>query len=138
MSGARTRGGQIADGSLTTEDIDDSLEKEFTKSRVTTNDSTPNFLSSKIIAGTNVTINVVGVSGSDQILAISSSASGGGSGIGGTIETNEISYGTSAVSFKSNRAICISIRKQNFRNVIYNYSFLVSSLLERYLFTGGV
>jgi len=99
MSGARIRGEQIADGSLTTEDIDDSLEKEFTKSRVTTNDSTPNFLSSKIIAGTNVTINVVGVSGSDQILAISSSASGGGgggSGIGGTIETNEIAYGTSA------------------------------------------
>lgn len=77
MSGARIRGEQIADGSLTTEDIDDSLEKEFTKSRVTTNDSTPNFLSSKIIAGTNVTINVVGVSGSDQVLEISSSASGG-------------------------------------------------------------
>lgn len=97
MSGARIRGEQIADGSLTTEDIDDSLEKEFTKSRVTTNDSTPNFLSSKIIAGTNVTINVVGVSGSDQILAISSSASGGGggSGIGGAIDTNEIAYGTS-------------------------------------------
>lgn len=81
MSGARIRGEQIADGSLTTEDIDDSLEKEFTKSRVTTNDSTPNFLSSKIIAGTNVTINVVGVSGSDQILAISSSAGGAGGGI---------------------------------------------------------
>jgi hypothetical protein len=96
MSGARIRGEQIADGSLTTEDIDDSLEKEFTKSRVTTNDSTPNFLSSKIIAGTNVTINVVGVSGSDQILAISSSASGGGgSGISGAIETNEIAFGTS-------------------------------------------
>jgi len=101
MSGARIRGEQIADGSLTTEDIDDSLEKEFTKSRVTTNDSTPNFLSSKIFAGTNVTINVVGVSGSDQILAISSSASGGGGGIG---PTNKVHYVVQSGSYATIQA----------------------------------
>ena len=77
------RGSQILDGTITTDDIDDSVEKEFTKVRVTTDDSTPDFLSSKIVAGSNVTITVLGVSGSAQTLSIAASGGGGG----GTVAT---------------------------------------------------
>jgi hypothetical protein len=64
------------------DDLQDSLEKELTKVRVTTNDSTPDFLSTKIIAGDNITVNVIGTSGSIQYLAISGSAGGVGGGSG--------------------------------------------------------
>ena len=72
------KGNQIQDGTVKSEDIDDALEKDFTKVRVTTGDSSPNFLSSKVLAGDNITINVIGVSGSNQYLAISGSAGGSG------------------------------------------------------------
>ncbi len=78
------KGSQIQDGTITSSDVEDSLEKELTKVRVTTNDSTPDFLSTKIIAGDNITVNVIGTSGSIQYLAISGSATGGGGGGGGT------------------------------------------------------
>ena len=40
------RGSQILDGSITADDVDDALEKELTKVRVTTDDSSADFLSS--------------------------------------------------------------------------------------------
>lgn len=76
------KGSQIQDGTITSSDVEDSLEKELTKVRVTTNDSTPDFLSAKIIAGDNITVNVISTSGSIQYLAISGSAGGGGGGSG--------------------------------------------------------
>ena len=77
MSITQIKGNQIQDGTIKSADVDDGLEKDFTKVRVTTGDSSPDFLSSKIIAGDNITLVVVGSSGSAQYLAISSSASGG-------------------------------------------------------------
>lgn len=79
------RGEQIQDGSIKSADVDDALEKEFSKVRATTNDSTPDFLGTKLVAGTNVTLNVIGVSGSNQSLAISSSVAGNAAITGGTI-----------------------------------------------------
>lgn len=74
------KGTQIADGTIKSEDIDDSLEFDLTKVRATSEDSSPNFLSSKIVAGTNIAVSVIGSSGSDQTLRISSTASGEGGG----------------------------------------------------------
>lgn len=85
MSTTQIKGNQIQDGTITSSDIDDGLEKDFTKARITTDDASSDFLSSKIIAGDNITINVVGSSGSMQYLAISGSAGGGGGGGSGTI-----------------------------------------------------
>ena len=85
MSTTQIKGNQIQDGTITSADIDDSLEKNFTKVSVSTGDSSPDFLSSKVLAGDNITINVVGVSGSVQYLAISGSIAGGGGGGSGTI-----------------------------------------------------
>lgn len=78
MTTTQIKGTQIQDGTIKSEDVDDSLEKDFTKVRVTTNDSTSGFLSTKIIAGDNITLNVIGSSGSIQYLAISGSLGGGG------------------------------------------------------------
>ena len=75
------RGAQIQDGSITADDVDDNLEKALTKVRVTTNDSTADFLSSKIIAGTGIAVTVVGVSGSAQTLQIAATGGGGGGGV---------------------------------------------------------
>ena len=80
MTTTQIKGSQIQDGSIKSEDVDDSLEKELTKTRVTSGDSSPDFLSTKILAGDNITLNVIGSSGSIQYLAISGSAGGGGSG----------------------------------------------------------
>jgi hypothetical protein len=74
------RGAQIQDGSITADDVDDNLEKALTKARVTTNDSTADFLSSKIIAGSGIAVTVVGVSGSAQTLQIAATGGGGGGG----------------------------------------------------------
>ena len=75
------RGAQIQDGSITADDVDDNLEKALTKARVTTNDSTADFLSSKIIAGTGIAVTVVGVSGSAQTLQVAATGGGGGGGV---------------------------------------------------------
>ena len=77
MVTTRIKGNQIFDGTIKSEDIDDSLEKEFTKVRVTTDDSTPDFLYSKITTSGSITVNVIGVSGSSQLLAISGTTPGG-------------------------------------------------------------
>jgi len=78
MSVTQIRGSQILDGSIKSEDVDDSLEREFTKVRVTPNDSTPDYLAAKVVAGTNVTVTVVGASGSNQTLRIAATGGGGG------------------------------------------------------------
>jgi Collagen triple helix repeat (20 copies) len=74
------KGSQIQDGTITSSDIDDSLEKDFTKVRTTTNDSSPGFLYSKISAGENIIISVSGISGSNQTLTIAATGSFGGGG----------------------------------------------------------
>lgn len=95
MSITQLKGSQILDGTIKTEDIDDGLEKEFTKVRVTTGDSSPDFLSSKVLAGDNITINVVGSSGSIQYLAISGSTGGAGTITGVTAGTGLTGGGAS-------------------------------------------
>jgi hypothetical protein len=72
----RIKGNQIFDGTIKSEDIDDSLEKEFTKVRVTTDDSTPDFLYSKFITNGSIVANIIGISGSAQLLALSGTAAG--------------------------------------------------------------
>jgi hypothetical protein len=78
MPPTQIRGSQILDGSINSDDIDDALEKEFTKVRVSSSDSTPDYLSAKVVPGSNVTITVVGASGSNQTLRIAASGGGGG------------------------------------------------------------
>ena len=80
MSTSQIKGSQIADGSITSADISDALEKDFTKVRITSNDSSSDFLSSKLVAGNNITLTVNGVSGTSQTLTISSAGGGGGGG----------------------------------------------------------
>ena len=80
MATTQIKGNQIQDGSITNSDIDDSLEKDFTKVRTTTNDSTADFLYSKISAGENIVISVSGISGSNQSLVIAVTGSFGGGG----------------------------------------------------------
>ena len=80
MATTQIKGNQIQDGSITNSDIDDSLEKDFTKVRTTTNDSTADFLYSKISAGENIIISVSGISGSNQSLVIAATGSFGGGG----------------------------------------------------------
>jgi hypothetical protein len=76
MSTTQIKGSQILDGTIESADIDDTLEKEFTKVRVSTNDSTPEYLSTKLVAGPNVTLNVIELSGSNQALKISTHVTG--------------------------------------------------------------
>lgn len=80
MSTTQLRGTQILDGTITSADVDDALEKELTKVRVTTDDASADFLSSKVVAGTGITVAVVGASGSNQTLRITATGGGGGGG----------------------------------------------------------
>ena len=80
MATTQFRGTQILDGTITAADIEDALEKEFTKVRVSADDSSPNFLSSKVSAGDGISLSVTGVSGSNQSLLISSTVAAGPTG----------------------------------------------------------
>ncbi len=95
MSTTQLRGTQILDGTITSSDIDDALEKDFTKVRTTTDDASADFLSSKLAAGSGITLTVVGASGSSQTLRIA--ATGGGAG-GGASLTISGSSGATAYS----------------------------------------
>lgn len=96
MGTTQLRGSQILDGSITAADVDDALEKELTKVRVTTDDLSADFLSSKIVSGTGISVTVVGASGSNQTLRIA--ATGGGGGGGGTSLTISGALGNVAYS----------------------------------------
>jgi len=85
------RGTQILDGSITADDVDDSLEKELTKVRVTIDDSSADFLSSKIASGTGISVTVDGAPGTNQKLRIAST----GSGVGGGTPASTVAPGTS-------------------------------------------
>lgn len=90
MPPTQIRGEQILDGSIDAADIDDALEKELTKVRVTSDDAAPDFLSTKIVAGANIALSVVGSSGSAQMLQVSSTGGGGSTpaGTDGQIQFN--------------------------------------------------
>ena len=76
MSITKIKGSQILEGTITSDNISDSLEKDFTKVRVTTNDATPDFLYNKIVTSGSITANYIGASGSYQQLALTGSAAG--------------------------------------------------------------
>lgn len=84
MTNTQIKSNQILDGTIKSDDVDDSLEKEFTKVRATTDDSTSGFLSSKISAGDNITVSVTGASGSNQTLTISATGGAGAQGYQGS------------------------------------------------------
>jgi hypothetical protein len=134
VSITQIKGSQLLDGSIKTEDVDDTLEKEFTKSRVTTGDASPNFLSTKIIAGDNIEINVIGISGSIQYLAISGSA-GGAPGSGDITSvaagTGLIGGGTSgAVTLNINDAVVATVSGSTFVGVTKHNAGLSGSLTK--------
>ena len=87
MSTTQIKGSQIKDGTITSENISDSLEKEFTKIRVTEGDSNPDYLHLKIATSGSISVAVTGVSGSAQLLAITGS---GASFIGGYGTNNNV------------------------------------------------
>ena len=95
MPPTQLRGEQIADGTIKSADIDDTVEKEFTKVRISTDDLTPDFLSTKIVAGLNVTVATSGAPGSNQTLTIASSGGGGSTPPGGS--NTQIQFNDSAV-----------------------------------------
>lgn len=105
MTTTQIKGSQIQDGSIKSEDVDDSLEKELTKTRVTSGDSSPDFLSTKILAGDNITLNVIGSSGSIQYLAISGSAGGGG----GSGDITSVSAGVGLSGGGTNGDVTLSL-----------------------------
>lgn len=107
MPPTQLRGSQILDGSITTEDIDDSLEKEFTKVRVTPNDLTPDYLAAKLVAGSNVTVTVLGASGSNQTLRISAAVSGSGSGTSLTVSGSSYSAAPATLLFDSSTGFVV-------------------------------
>jgi hypothetical protein len=107
MPPTQLRGSQILDGSITTEDIDDSLEKEFTKVRVTPNDLTPDYLAAKLVAGSNVTVTVLGASGSNQTLRIAAAVSGSGSGSSLTISGSAYSDVPETLLFDSSTGFIV-------------------------------
>jgi len=82
MPPTQLRGSQILDGSITAEDVDDALEKELTKVRVTADDVSADFLSSKVVSGAGISVTVDGASGTNQKLRIASTGGGGGGGAG--------------------------------------------------------
>jgi len=76
MSTTQIKGSQILDGTITSADIDDTLEKDFTKVRVSNDDLTPSFLSEKLVAGPNISLMMIGPSGSNQALNVSAHVTG--------------------------------------------------------------
>ena len=99
MPPTQLRGSQILDGSITADDVDDVLEKELTKVRVTADDVSADFLSSKVVSGTGISVTVDGASGTNQKLRIASTGGGGGGGAGtpASTVTSGTSFNQSAV-----------------------------------------
>jgi len=92
----QVKGSQIQDGTISSADIDDSLEKDFTKVRASTDDLTPGFLGSKLTAGSNVTITLTGDAGTNQSLTINSSGGSPGGSQG------EVQYRDESGTFAGN------------------------------------
>ena len=68
-------GRQIRDSTITVDDISSSAQEQFAKTKVSSGDTTTDYLSNKIVAGPNIVINVVNT-GSYETFAISASLSG--------------------------------------------------------------
>ena len=135
MTTTQIKGSQIQDGTIKSEDVDDVLEKDFTKARTTTNDSTADFLSSKILAGDNIVINVIGSSGSAQYLAISGSAGGSGDITSVTAGTGLMGGGTSGdVTLAINDSVVATVSGTQFTGPISSTGFTSS---DRVLIVSG-
>jgi cytoskeletal protein CcmA (bactofilin family) len=75
MSITQIKSSQILDGTIEEQDFSDSLKREIEKVSVTANDSSPNFLNDKLTAGSNITLAILGGSGSNQQIEISAAGS---------------------------------------------------------------
>ena len=105
MSTTQIKGNQILDGTIDSADISDSLEKDFTKVRTTENDLSPDFLYNKIIAGNNITLSTVGLSGTNQTLQIASTG-GSSENSGWLINTSSlVVFTTSSISVSGDATI---------------------------------
>jgi len=67
-------GKQIRDSTITVDDISSSAQEQFAKTKVSSGDTTTDYLSDKIVAGPNIIVNIVNT-GSYETLAISASLS---------------------------------------------------------------
>src|SRR5690348_7585276 len=72
----KIRDGQLKSETITTGSIDDTTERYLQRILISSGDSTPDFVNTKFLAGTNITLNTIGSFGSNQQLAISSSGGG--------------------------------------------------------------
>ena len=143
MSTTQLKGSQIQDGTIDSADIDDSLEKEFTKLRVTTDDLTPDFLARKLISGNGIDISVTGPSGSNQALQISATGGGGGGGSPGG-SSSQVQFNLSG-SFQGNNGFVFedststlsltNLAVTGSSTTIYGDSFEVTGSLS---VTGGI
>lgn len=68
-------GKQIRDETVTLDDIGPEAEEQFSKVKVSSGDTTTDYLSNKVVAGTNITVNTIN-SGSYETLAVSGSVFG--------------------------------------------------------------
>ena len=66
---------QIRDETITLDDIGPEAEEQFSKVKVSSGDTTTDYLSNKVVAGTNIAVNTIN-SGSYETLAISGSVFG--------------------------------------------------------------
>ena len=124
MATTKLKGAQIFDGTIKSEDIDDSLEKEFTKVRVTTDDTTPDFLFFKVVAGDDINFTVIGPAGTNQTLAISSTIAPGGTNTNVQYNNNGDFGGSSNFTFNGSTVfITGSLSQGNGSKATGQYSY---------------
>ena len=101
MLKTQLKGNQILDGTIESQDLSDSLKDEFVKVATTTGDAAPNYLFDKLVAGSNVSLAVIGASGSNQTLQVSA----GCCETGWHINTASVVFTTSSIRVEEDATV---------------------------------